>query len=280
MLYFLHIPKTAGTTTFHLVRQRFQDEELAVTYAGELSFDHPDALFIDRLRAEGSPVRAVYGHYSFGAHLLLGDAAPRYVTFVRHPVSRIQSFFSHQSREPESRLFAEIQKGLTLREAIVQHRAPELNNYMTRVLSIELDLIRPFIDIPRTGEADLIARVMGFSTGLAHSKRGPFDQILNAIHLAVAISNVQRFFCFVGISERMDESLQRLSRGLGWSGPAIDPRFENASSSPHPALDDGTLEVIAHYNQLDLALYERFSESWFERFDAAPAAGGLFGRLR
>jgi hypothetical protein len=207
-----------------------------------------------------NPQTVIYGHYGFGAHLLLDDPQPRYVTFLRDPARLILSFFAHQAREPQARLYDAIARGLTLKTAIACHLAPEVNNYVTRILIADLSLVEAL----RTNPSSL-RLAAGVWNGLGHGPEGPYDQILHRAHYQVAADHLDRYFAFVGIAERMQESMARLANGMGWNAPEGDPIL-NAAPESHPPLDEETRELIARYNALDIDLYRRCSENWLEAF--------------
>ncbi|HEX4230609.1 MAG TPA: hypothetical protein VHZ07_18170 [Bryobacteraceae bacterium] len=260
LIYFLHIPKTAGTTLLQYVSAQVAPDRLITTYGGELAFYAPDRDFVARVRSRCDPKTVIYGHYGFGAHLLLDDQQPRYVTFFRDPTRRILSFFAHQAREPQARLYDAIAKGLTLKTAIAQHLAPEVNNYVTRILTTDLSLVEAL----RTNLTSL-RFAAGVWNGLGHGPGGPYDQILHRAHYQMAVEHLDRHFAFVGIAERMQESMVRLAHGMGWSTPGED-LILNAATESHPPVDDETEALISTYNASDIDLYRRCGENWLEAF--------------
>lgn len=271
MIVYLHIPKTAGSTLLSVVKRQYAPGELVVSYGGELAFWPLRKDFITAIR-QNSHVRAVCGHFGFGVHLLLGCRDARYVTLVRDPAKRIVSFYLHQAREPKARLYETIRKGAQLRQLIEDHLAPEFNNYVVRVLATDINLIESHLgpDWPERVAAERweqMRNTVGTLNGLGHSPIGPYDQIMNETHLRRALRNIEDQFCFVGITEQMDESVRRLALGFGWPKVEVTAKL-NAAMHPHPALDDKTVETIHKYNRLEYALYKRISAGYFENFAA------------
>ena len=246
-----------------------------LSYAGELAFWPLRQEFIADVR-QNARVRAIYGHYSFGVHLLLGVRRPRYVTMLRNPAKRIVSFYLSQSRAPESRLYGIIRKGAQLRQLIEDHLAPELNNYVIRILAQDLDLIEAHLgpDWPEGVVPERMRELrntIGTLTGLIHSPIGPYDQIFNETHLQRALRNIERHFCFIGVTDRMNESVRRLALGFGWPEPEAPPKL-NASAEQY-SLDDETMDTIRRYNRLEYALYERICAGFVENFATSVGEG-------
>src|SRR5688572_8177478 len=90
-LYFLHLPKTAGTTLNHFLASQFSPEKVCPAYhLSELLRIPPKQL------AEYELFR---GHFYFGLETFLPEI-PDYITFIRFPVERVISTFHHVRRTP------------------------------------------------------------------------------------------------------------------------------------------------------------------------------------
>lgn len=238
---------------------------MITTYNGELAIYAPDPGFVANVLARSDAQTVIYGHYGFGVHLLLNDDQPRYITFLRDPTRRILSFFAHQAREPRSRLYPAISNGLTLKAAISGHLAPELNNYVTRILIAGIGLVQAL----RTNPAAL-RLAAGSWNGLGHGPTGPYDQILHRAHYQTALEHLDRYFAFVGIAERMPESLARLARIMNWNAPNQADVVLNAAPGSHPPIDGETQELIQKYNALDIDLYAHCMTNRFATSQLIP----------
>lgn len=210
-LIFLHIPKTAGTSLRTLISEAYPGEECLLLYS---QFE-PEVFAAIQQALPKSKV--LYGHVCYGVHETLGISG-RYVTFLRHPIDRVLSFYSHNAREPGMYWYGEIQNGLSLQEMVERELTIETNNHITRIL-----------------------------TGYAPS------QILDdEAVLAQAIANLERHFCFVGLSEHLEMGVQTLKTAFNWQIGKI-PRL---NINPHPVtIDAATLATLEKYNRLDLLLY-------------------------
>src|SRR5581483_11237909 len=140
LVYFLHIPKTAGTSV-HAFLARVTGESRV-----------PHSLLWDHLTCGGAVgvkgVRLVSGHFGGLLPLWLGRW-PRIVTFVRDPVGRALSHIHHVQRHdvhPLHRLAA----GLSVADYC---RHPELRNTIDNVQSRHLaSLGFALALVPKPGE--------------------------------------------------------------------------------------------------------------------------------
>jgi hypothetical protein len=83
-LFFMHIPKTAGTSLRYLLEREYRPH-LGVYYPPHV----PDSLPSD------TEYQAVTGHFKWGFH---GTQPARYVTFLREPLKQLVSHYRHIQR--------------------------------------------------------------------------------------------------------------------------------------------------------------------------------------
>lgn len=81
------------------------------------------------------------------------------------------------------------------------------------------------------------------------------SSITPEMHLASAKENLLKEFFFVGITERIEESLQALYMLMGWQIPNIIPRL-NETNLELENINSQVLEEIRQRNLLDIELYE------------------------
>lgn len=213
-----HIPKTAGTSLRRLVEQH--EPDAVFVYDGQLQLRNPDLNFLAAFRRGITP-RVVMGHFSYGAHRLLGTE-PRYVTIVRDPIARVISLYEHQKSLPDSRWAKDFASGLTLRDFVESARTEMTNNHMCRVIA---------------GVAP--------DAGTLINDRWLLDN---------AIDNVRRHYLLVGRQEDLPNFVKALGNLQGW--PEVAVPVLNAAELPPPKLDPQTRAVIVERNALDLELYE------------------------
>jgi Sulfotransferase family len=237
---FLHIPKTAGTTLKHSIYDHysvpgdncdwFHDGIYYFPY-GFHKTKRPEFTPIVRGMFAREDLRAVTGHFWYGAHLFI----PRpsfYITLLREPVERVTSLYYHiVGVEGELYHDAIVSRGVTLDEFATEFGCREVDNDQTR-------------------------RIAGVEPPYGRCSRDLFE---------LAKRNLRDRFAFVGTTDRFDESLITLRRLLGWEYVFYLPGLVNRDRPPRSALDRETVSLISERNEHDLALYEYASQLLDER---------------
>lgn len=90
ILYFMHIPKTAGSSLITLLDQHYTIEEICPVHEGFKNFLRYDT-------KERNRFRFIRGHFPYKLKFEL-DRIPRTITFLRHPVARTLSAARHHYR--------------------------------------------------------------------------------------------------------------------------------------------------------------------------------------
>lgn len=232
MLYYLHIPKSAGTSVRRVFSKIYHDKLIEV-YGPEANY------------AACRPDSVLFGHFGFSLHKCLHDKEPSYMTLLRNPVDRVVSWYKHQARNPGSPFYEPIRQGsLSLADIIQRGLAPEVNNHSVRVLCV--DYLNPRRESIRNSCSAffLNKELYQFS-----AKR----------HLKTACGRIEQFFCFAGTVERLDVFQQFLARRNGLDPAAIDIPTENVAPDKDFQLDPGTLRLVERANKLDLELYNRIN---------------------
>ncbi len=119
MLFYMHLPKTAGTTIQNLVMRQYEKGELLYFY---------DEESIQKGFANDE-IKAVIGHFRYGFHQFTTKPYT-YVTFMRKPLKQAVSHYYHYY---ENKSLEEVQK-MTIEE----FAASKYNyNFQTRFISGE-----------------------------------------------------------------------------------------------------------------------------------------------
>ncbi len=255
LLFFLHVPKTAGISLTAVLDANFAPGEIFEAQdweeAGEV---------IERMSpVELARVRCVRGHYWFGP----GDQAvydrfsvdPVTITVLRDPVARTISAYQHVMRWPDHWLRREVgigEDGSMPLEEFVEHPGAqgEIANLQTRLIVGAV----PGNPVKRDN---------------AREQAVPFTE---EELLAAAKARLDTF-AWVGLTERMDDSVRLLTKWMGWQPLEELP---NLNVNPRPSAEvevpEETRAAILERTQLDRELYAYAGER-LERALAEDAAG-------
>jgi hypothetical protein len=222
-IYFLHIPRTGGTTLRELVARRFPRDRCFLGGSRRL--------FSEAMAAMPAEERArllfVSGHYDASVGELLGRE-PRIVTLLREPAARLRSHYEIVKRMSDHRLHDEVVAGMPFLEWLdhPQGGRPE-ENRMTRQIAGVLD-------------------------GGAWAAPGDGDGPAEGAALLDRARERLAGFAFFGIREAYEDSLRLLAHTFGWP-PFADPPCLNATGAP--VLAAAEREVVLARNALDAELY-------------------------
>lgn len=225
-LFFIHIPKTAGTSMRLLLERFFDEKERVYLYGGE-----PPGITLEAFRdlpeTVKKRIRLVYGHFRFGVHEWLPQKA-RYITMLRDPVDRVVSLYYFYKRYPGSRHHQLIvENAYSLEDFVFCGRFFQTDNEMVRQLS-----------------------------GIGRLRRVRFGECTDDL-LDMAWRNIEDHFEWVFSMEEMQRSLEKLGEILGREVEDIGKENVNTTRQSLAAIDPGLLERIDAFNRLDRALYER-----------------------
>lgn len=242
MLFFLHLPRTGGTTLNTVLRANFAPETILSIYHRE------DYVRCRELtEAQLAPIRLIIGHLMPQSvdPPRFYDREIRIFTLLREPVARIISEYRFQKLWPKNHLHARLNDGsisfrdyLTSREPGLRYRG---RNFMTRTL--------------------------------AHCFRedAPGDELLD-----LARRNLERLF-FFGVQDHFDASLLMLADRIG-----LEEIFYESQNMLNPAelapVSEEDRALAAECNALDSALYDWALRRFEERMAAAGPA--LAARLK
>lgn len=234
-IFFLHIPKCAGTTlTEEIIKSRYSAEQLLIFY------HHGTETLINDLKAmplaRQKKIRCIAGHFAFGIHNYFTPRPIAYITILRDPIERVISHYYYILRCPKHPYYEKITSNhYTLKDYVEKFQNMEMDNGQTRILA-------------------------GIGWG------GPFGGCSRNI-LDKARENLDTHFAAVGISERFDDFLAVLSFLFDWDIKRYTPRNITEDRAKKEELDRDTLEAIIKYNQLDMELYEYAKRRFSDQFD-------------
>jgi hypothetical protein len=247
-LIFLHVPKTAGRTFYNILIRQFSPSEIlrvehffskdpSIKNQPVYQFFNPflRKYAIDCLGKipDEQKIRIkciTQGHLAFGLHTHFPQRVS-YITFLRNPIDRVISQYYYLRRRPNNPFYYLV-KGKDLKEYIKNEEiSDQVSNVQVRFLCGE-------DGIPKQGK-------------------------LSEEDLKLAKERLKKYFAFVGITEKFDESLICLKRIFGWGNVFY---YKSNISKDRPSLEEipkDTIQIIQKKNELDTQLY-KFAEQILE----------------
>ena len=238
-IYFLHVPKTAGTTFHRFVASQFLPSEICPTHLWHELINLPSEVL--------DQCTYIWGH--FYAYLWRHASRPmRYMTFLRHPVERSLSHYGHIMRHDGHYLHARARElndfGAFLRDPIL---STTLQNFQVKSLALDLD---PH-SIAATLSQESLNQLLLEQTLETAKPALPVEEML-----AIAQCRLDQM-CFVGISERLEESVALSCAVFGWqTPPKVDSHNVNPERIQARDVRDSDLALLLELNAADMALYE------------------------
>ena len=214
-LLHLHIPKCAGSTLNPLLTSAYPRGACHKIRVIEGRRSSQHE-FEALAEADRERLRLVIGHFRYGLHRRLpGDW--KYFSFVREPVSRIVSFYTYAASTPHHRFYDWIQRESVTFERFIEERTEgDIHNGQTLMLMDE----------------------------------GTFD-----VSADLAIERMRRRYLLTGLTERFDESLFLLWRGLGLGHPPFYMRERVSGGASKPHISPELRKRIEELNREDVRLY-------------------------
>lgn len=229
-LFFLHLPKTGGTTLGDIIKQEYGAKNTLTIDQQFHKVVKPPKISDEDKQA----IKVIKGHFCFGYHQFFNSSFS-YFTLVRDPIKRVISDYNHIYRIPQHWLHHQVTcQNMTLEEYVISGTSKLSENGQTRFLS-------------------------GMNTEI------DFGQCSRE-HLELAKNNLDQYFSVVGLTERFDESLLLLQKKFGWSDDCFlyEKKRVNKSKKSHLSLSQKQKKTIEKFNLLDIELYE-YAKAIFEK---------------
>ncbi len=247
-IYFLHIPKTSGTSTIVLLDKLFDSNDIFTPQRWDIAFQSFSVETLKKVFKENH-YRFYRGHFGYNKSLIRNKFT---FTILRNPSNRSISQYKHMIRYPEEKGWF---KGILKQKdesllSILQdaNRAHLLGNTQTKYLSSNYDPLNSgnfesFDDNPKFY--------------LFNSKH-PYISCLIALTRLLSLN-------FFGLQEYHEESMIMLAKKIGVKVDLLNDRkqyFNNESFSQQYNLE--TNNLLHQINNIDDILYN-LARKFFER---------------
>lgn len=234
LLYFLHIPKTAGTSLNKTLTSKFKPQKVYpfATYHQVFTNSKLDLDSYD----------FIHGHFtmSFVENL---KSTPNIITVFRNPISRVVSAYNHFMREPEASFEFNYFKKCNIKKALQTYPWLFSNQQVKHLGWNENILTVPKYKIP-----------IPFS--IENWKEFHKNIKINEIYKK-ACENLEKLFLF-GFTDRINEFINNLFVKMNWELPLEIPSQNKAKDNQitENDLSPEIIQTIEKLNEYDIKFYK------------------------
>lgn len=247
-ILWMHIPKTGGTSLACYLKMQFPHE----AWAHYWSKPNPRA----NLAVDVANKQCIFGHLPFGFHRWLTSHSFTYATVLRNPMERVLSHYYYHKYN-----VADPWHHVTLNRTLIEwvKISDFANNFQTQFLA-GCGAWWNYYDYPMTMLPPRSRR---------NGYLQPRNLNVSEDIFALAVTNLEKYFGFIGLQGRYEETLVLMESSLGISDPlrsrwrwdaAEDLRCSHQKeNSFRPSIESLTaeeIEIIRQYNQWDLMLFD------------------------
>ncbi len=246
--YFIHIPKTAGTSFINVIDGCVDEKEI---------FPHQLWQQLNqKIVNEKNNYRLLRGHFGGGSYKLLAPGNPHRLTILRHPLSLSISTFHFIKREKNTAVHQMVTKNNMNLRAFLEEplTAHKINNRMVRHLSFDLQ------QDPEAQELFLSSESIKVVNQWIKTPK----KISNKQRLTRAKKAIMDCSWF-GIQEKFSQSMQLFA--YTFNRPPIGESPHINAHKPSQEIDNYCKELIANQNEYDLALYQFALEIFNHKYE-------------
>lgn len=252
--YFLHIPKTAGTSFTSYFSKFFKEEQI---FPGHFWFD-----IVQSLPFDWEKYQFYRGHFGYSLKRFLPKDTFT-LTFLRDPIERVISQHHHALVEPylvhmvANREYKSIEGGDLKKMLQIDMVRSHYWNAQSRFIGVDIDILS---DATPT---DLE------STSAIHHILGKYAfDIPESELLGKAVTNLKTLN-FIGIQEYFEQSCLLLAYKTGLT-PQINIKKEMkfAGRPKREAFDQETIDELTKLNHLDYVLYELGKKEFLNEYNS------------
>ena len=242
-LYFLHIPKTAGTSFRTFLEDHFDLDVICPHLLLEELLARPPS--------ELARYRLISGHHGWFLHRLVHTPLT-IATILRDPVARTISHFYHQ-RNTRDTWVHDIVRDWTFEQYVFHPLGiSEIANFQMRYLTLDR-VQEDYWDHSALRDREIEALEAKYTDPRS---------------LDTALSRLEEF-AFVGLVERFDDAVRLAAHRFGWPSVGAPPRLNPRRSQRDPAdLTEKALAQVRRLTKLDQKLYDHAKRRFEADVDA------------
>ena len=230
-LLFLHIPKTAGSAFSHHLKNQFSHQTICP--AAYL----PNLLEIPR--DQRAKYKLISGHFSDYARAIF-EVPVDCLTVLREPVERVVSLLRYQTH---------LARGGPLYISHASHAS--IAKFSSR---FHEEVLKGFYAILYTSDNQIFQTLSNHQVRVISGVRIEPNYGLTRDDLDAAKKNLVNYK-FLGLTERMQDSLDLLAYTFGWAPITNIVMNETPKNVQHDDISRDLIDRIIELNQLDIELY-------------------------
>ena len=249
--YFIHIPKTAGTSFINILDNCHEFDSI---FPCQLWREINQEIIDNK-----DHYNLIRGHFGGNSYRFLSSRNPHLLTILRHPHSLTVSTYHFIKREKNTAVHDLVTNSQMSLKEFLQHpqTSVKINNRMVRHLSFDLK------DDPEAQELFLSEE----SIKVINQWLEPGKKIDNEARLQRAMNLLNKCSWF-GIQEQFDKSMQLFAYTFNLPPTGDSPNLN--AFNPKQSIHDECINIINEENEFDLKLYnyalQRFEDKYAQMY--------------
>ena len=248
LLYFLHIPKTAGTSIISILDSHFSSKKILNL--------HEWQELLPLMPLDFKKYNFIRGHFGRSIFGLL-PKKPISVTLLRDPIKLMISSYKMVTRQPKEKELYSVAENQTISDLITDPKRYPLTNRQAHHIVTNLDIQSLTKDMSEEQLKNFFPHHLREFYLLDMSDEELLDK---------AKTSILNDFAFFGIVEKMEKSLFLLHYTFGWK-PMRDTIRENISPKDQSSeITEEAIKKLEEMTRVDQQLYDYANELFDLRY--------------